>query len=115
MESSMDSIVLWVPLVDVNYDNGAIIIYPKSHKSGVLPFNANGGFAEVEYEGEFIQPELFVGDIVIFSTLLVHKSGDIINDTIRWSCHYRYTNMLDNDYIKRGFPNPYIYKPKIKI
>ena len=114
MESSMDSVVVWIPLVDVNKENGSLIIYPNTHKLGILPFKTNGGFAKVETVGEGIQTELEMGDIVIFSTLLIHKSGDILNDTIRWSCHYRYTNMLDSDFIERGFPNPYIYKPITK-
>ena len=42
------------------------------------------------------------------------SSGDIFNNTIRWSCHFRYTNMVDQDFIDRGFPNPYIYKPTTK-
>jgi hypothetical protein len=65
-------------------------------------------------EGQPIQPEMEVGDIAIFSTLLIHSSGEILNDTIRWSCHYRYTNMLEEDFINRGFPNPYIYKPLLQ-
>ena len=114
MESSMDSVVVWVPLVDVNKENGSVIIYPNTHKLGILPFKTSGGFAKVEIVGEGIQTELEIGDIVIFSTLLIHESGDILNNTIRWSCHYRYTNMLDSDFIERGFPNPYIYKPITK-
>lgn len=114
MESSLNSLVVWVPLVDVNKENGSILIWPGSHKLGALPFDSSGGFAKVEVKGDFIQPELKIGDIVIFSTLLIHGSGDILNDTIRWSCHYRYTDMLDQDYIERNFPNPYIYKPLIK-
>jgi ectoine hydroxylase-related dioxygenase (phytanoyl-CoA dioxygenase family) len=114
MEASLNSLVVWVPLVNVNELNGSIIIYPGSHKQGVLPFNVNGGFAEVEYEGESIQPEMEVGDIVIFSTFLVHKSGDILDNSIRWSCHFRYTDMLEKDFINRGYPNPYIYKPTTK-
>lgn len=114
MQASMDSLVVWVPLVDTTNENGSIIIYPGSHKQGVLPYESNNGFAQVQFEGTPIQPEVNVGDIVIFSTLLVHESGDIVNDTIRWSCHFRYTNMLDQDYIQRGFPNPYIYKPITK-
>ena len=114
MEASLNSLVIWVPLVDVNVKNGSIIIYPGSHKNGVLPFKTNGGFAQVEYKGESIQPELEVGDIVIFSTMLVHKSGNILDDSIRWSCHFRYTDMLEQDFINRGYPNPYIYKPVTK-
>ena len=114
MESSMDSVVVWVPLVDVDSENGSIIIYPGTHKLGPLPFKSNGGFAEVERIGDGIQPNFEIGDIVIFSTLLIHESGDITNDTIRWSCHFRYTNMLESNFIERGFPNPYIYKPITK-
>ncbi len=114
MESSLDSLVLWVPLVDVNKENGSILIWPKTHKNGVLPFKSIGGFASVNVDGEYIQPELEIGDIAIFSTFLIHSSGEITDDTIRWSCHFRYTNMNDTDYINRGFPNPYIYKPITK-
>lgn len=114
MESSSDSIVLWVPLVDVNKENGSILIWPKTHKLGPLPYKTIGGFASVEVSGNYIQPEMEIGDIVIFSTFLVHSSGDIHNNTIRWSCHFRYTNMEDEDFINRGFPNPYIYKPLTK-
>jgi hypothetical protein len=114
MLSSSDSVVVWVPLVNVNHKNGSIILWPKSHLMGVLPNKIVGGFAKVEIGGDSIQPELEVGDIIIFSTLLVHSSGDIVNDTIRWSCHFRYTNMEDNNFLKSGFPNPYIYKPIIK-
>jgi len=114
MESSSDSIVLWVPLVDVNKENGSILIWPKTHKLGPLPYKSVGGFASVEISGDHIQPELEIGDIAIFSTFLIHSSGDIYNNTIRWSCHFRYTNMVDQDFIDRGFPNPYIYKPTTK-
>ena len=114
MESSSDSVVLWVPLVDVNNKNGSILIWPKTHKLGALPFTSVGGFASVEVEGDPIQVELEVGDVVIFSTFLIHSSGEIYDDSIRWSCHFRYTNMLDTDFINRGFPNPYIYKPITK-
>jgi phytanoyl-CoA hydroxylase len=114
MLSSSDSLVVWIPLVDVNDKNGSIIVWPKSHLLGVLPYKIVGGFAKVEIDGESIQPELQVGDILIFSTLLVHSSGDIKDNSIRWSCHFRYTNMNDNKFLKMGFPNPYIYKPTIK-
>ncbi|MFN9000525.1 MAG: phytanoyl-CoA dioxygenase family protein [Holosporales bacterium] len=79
MLSSMDSLVVWVPLVDVGKNNGSIIIWPKSHLKGPLPFVANGGFASVQTEGDGLQTELEIGDIVIFSTLLVHSSGEILD------------------------------------
>jgi hypothetical protein len=113
MLSSADSVVVWIPLVDVDKDNGAVIFYPGTHKLGPLPYDTVGGFANIRFDRTqhpAIQPELEAGDIAVFSTLLVHESGDIDNDNIRWSCHFRYTNMLDQDFIDRGFPSPYLYK-----
>lgn len=117
IQSSSDSLVVWVPLVDVTPDNGAVIFYPKTHKLGCLPNEVEGGFAKVKFDREGyekFQPSMLIGDIVIFSTLLVHESGDIKDESIRWSCHFRYNNLLDKDFINRGFPNPYIYKPEFK-
>lgn len=113
MQASMDSVVVWIPLVDVTSKNGAVIFYPKTHKLGPLADKLEGGFGKVEInesEWKKIQPDMNIGDIVIFSTLLVHESGDIENDSIRWSCHFRYSNMNEPNYIERGFPHPYIYK-----
>lgn len=115
IESSLDSVVVWVPLVEVNKENGGIKLYPRSHKNGPLPYKTNSGFAEVERPNiEFIQPELEIGDILIFSTLLVHESGEIKDDSIRFSASFRYTNMLETDFIKRGYPSLYQYIPITK-
>lgn len=115
MEASQNSLVVWVPLVDVNEQNGSIILYPGSHKLGILPFTSEGGFAQVKRPDiEPTQPSLNVGDIAIFSTKLIHESGDILDDSIRWSCHFRFTDMSEDDFIQRGYPSPYIYSPITK-
>jgi phytanoyl-CoA hydroxylase len=38
IESSLNSLVVWVPLLDVDMENGSLILFPGSHKNGVLPF-----------------------------------------------------------------------------
>lgn len=113
MLSSSDSLVVWIPLINVDESNGAVVFYAKSHKLGKIePSKTDTGFAEVIIDDSYqkIQPSMNVGDIAIFSTFLVHESGNIINDSIRWSCHFRYTNLDDEDFINRGYPSPYIYK-----
>jgi len=47
-----------------------------------------------------------------FSTLLVHRSGNNVTESIRWSCHFRYNNLLDKSFIQRGYPHPFTYKPQ---
>lgn len=116
MLASHNSLVVWIPLINVNSQNGSVIFYPGSQKLGPLDYKSIGGFAKVDIPTGFepVQIDLEVGDIVIFSTLLIHESGDIINDEIRWSCHFRYTDLDEEDFIDRGFPSPYIYKPDTK-
>lgn len=117
MQSSDNSVVIWIPLIDVDKKNGSVIFYPGTHKLGPLDYEKIGGFAKVNIpEGykNHIQPDLNAGDIAIFSTLLIHESGDIEDDSIRWSCHFRYTDLDSTDFIDRGFPNPYEYKTTYK-
>lgn len=113
MLASDDSLVVWVPLMDIKFHHGPVVFYPGSHKFGPLTDRIVNGFAEVDFDREkfpCVQKEMNMGDVAIFSTLLVHESGMITNNDIRWSCHFRYTNMVDPTFVANGFPHPYIYK-----
>ena len=90
----------------------------KPHRLVLAGFGAFAKKAEVDFDRNSfptLQANLQKGDIAIFSTLLVHESGVITNNEIRWSCHFRYTNMLSTDFVERGFPHPYIYKPSQEL
>jgi ectoine hydroxylase-related dioxygenase (phytanoyl-CoA dioxygenase family) len=118
MLASDDSLVVWLPLMDIEIEHGPVIFYPGSHKLGPLTDRLENGFAEVEFDRTSypsVQKAMKLGDIAVFSTLLVHESGVITNDEIRWSCHFRYTNMEDPTFIVNGFPHPYIYKPSQEL
>jgi phytanoyl-CoA hydroxylase len=118
MLASDDSVVVWLPLMDLDIAHGPVIFYPGSHKLGPLTDRLENGFAEVDFDRTSyprVQKAMKLGDIAIFSTLLVHESGVITNDEIRWSCHFRYTNMEDPTFIENGFPHPYIYKPSQEL
>ena len=94
MLSSMDSLVVWVPLVDVNEKNGSILIYPGSHKYGDLSNSVEGGFAKIDGfdSSRFseIQPELEVGDIITPDMWDYTKDGDEFRNKIRKreSCYF---------------------------
>ena len=118
MQGSLDSLIVWVPLVDIHEGNGPLGIIPKSHTQGVLSNNILNNFAVIDnvfVDDDFINVTLNKGDILIFSSFLVHKSGEITNDEIRWSCHFRYNNLNEVDFIERGYPSPYQYTPQTKI
>lgn len=115
-QGSSDSVVVWLPLIDMDRSIGALEIVPKSHTLGVLVSGVEEGFGLVDgFKNEdFKSIELSVGDILIFSAFLVHRSGANSTESIRWSAHLRYNNLDDPDFINRKFPHPYIYRPVSK-
>ncbi len=118
MLASDDSVVVWLPLMDLALEHGPVVFYPGTHKLGPLTDQIENGFATVDFDRSAhprLQVPLKRGDIVVFSTLLVHESGQITNDEIRWSCHFRYTNMKDPQFVENGFPHPYIHKPSQEL
>ena len=116
MLGSLDSLVVWIPLIDITDENGPLMVIPKSHTDGLVTDTVIGGFSTIsDMDDSLFTPiKLEYGDMLIFSSFLIHKSGVMQkNSEIRWSCHFRYNNLDDSDFIKRGYPNPYIYKPLI--
>jgi phytanoyl-CoA hydroxylase len=114
-QGSLDSVVVWLPLVPAGYDLGALQVIPGSHLGGLRPAEAAGyeGFiSENIDDSEFMQTEFEVGDILIFSKFLVHRSGKNSTRNIRWSIQLRYNNLAEPTFIERGYPSPYIYKPQ---
>ena len=113
-QGSLDSIVVWIPLVDTPKELGALEILPGSHKKGLINHDLNDDYLELTNlnDNDFISVEVEKGDALFFSTLLVHRSGVNVTDDIRWSCHFRYNNINDKSFIDRGFPHTYFYGPQ---
>lgn len=115
MQGSLNSVVIWIPLVDVDKALGALEILPGSHLEGLRTDHVENGFGMVllnEAEKErLVSVEVTVGDALLFSSFLIHQSGDNITDKPRWSCHFRYNDLDDPSFIERNFAHPYIYKP----
>ncbi|MBA3663514.1 MAG: phytanoyl-CoA dioxygenase family protein [Bacteroidetes bacterium] len=116
-QGSADSVVVWIPLVDIPEELGALEIIPASHLQGLLEYENTNDYHTLKStnEKDFISIEVKKGDALFFSTLLVHRSGNNITDKIRWSCHFRYNNIYDKSFIDRGFPHTYLYKPEDKL
>jgi phytanoyl-CoA hydroxylase len=115
MQGSINSVVLWLPLMNINIDFGALKIVPGSHLKGLLDFNIVNGFGMIDVNDDDLANVLDVqvetGDLLCFSSFLIHSSGDNIMNFPRWSAHFRYNDLDEDSFIDRGFPHPYIYKP----
>jgi ectoine hydroxylase-related dioxygenase (phytanoyl-CoA dioxygenase family) len=118
-QGSLDSLIVWVPLIDIDKSLGTLEIVPESHKLGLLQYEFENDYhvlaGDAVEQLEFIPLEVKKGDALLFSTLLVHRSGNNISGSIRWSCHFRYNNLLEPTFIERGFPHSYIYKPQDEL
>ena len=117
MQGSLNSIIVWVPLIDIRPELGPLEVIPKSHKLGLCAKELVDGFGICEdtKNEDFISVEMNAGDALFFSSFLIHKSGENSSDLIRWSCHFRYNDIKDITFIERGFPTPYTYSPNPNI
>ena len=114
-QGSLDSVVLWFPLVDCNEDLGSLQIIPGSHTDGLMKADTTGYLGSIQEEipeEKYVQTEFEEGDLLIFSAFLIHRSGNNITQNIRWSIQLRYNNIAEATFQERGFPMPYIYKPE---
>jgi hypothetical protein len=113
MQGSLNAIVIWMPMVDVDSSMGALQIIPGSHRSGVLNADPKDNYRIIEpiEDSSYQSVNLQVGDALAFSSFLVHRSGHLTQDAIRWSCHFRYNDLEERTFIERGYPHTYIYKP----
>lgn len=119
MQGSLNSAVIWVPLVDIPKDLGALEILPGSHLHGLRTDHIENGFGMVKLTEEetrsLVSVEVSVGDALLFSSLLIHQSGQNVTSRPRWSCHFRYNDLDDETFISRKFAHPYLYKPSDEL
>ncbi len=114
-QGSIDSVTIWYPYVDCDKALGALEVIPGSHLDGLLEAGKVDYYSEIKSdqidESEYISVEMKKGDLLIFNSFLVHRSGTNSSNRIRWSTQLRYNNIKEKTFIERGMPNPYIYKP----
>lgn len=116
VQGSLDSLVLWLPLVPSDADFAPLEVLPGSHRMGLLPSEphpfANRVAPGAVDEAAFRPVDAAPGDIVAFSMFLVHRTGARQRPGVRWSVSFRYNNLDEPGFVERGYPNPYIYKPR---
>lgn len=112
-QGSLDQLVLWTPLMEVSKDFYPVEIIPGSHKLGVLPgdrHNANNRGALITIqsgivdEKDFASVEMNRGDVLMFSGLLVHRTGTGSRKGLRIACGARFDNIEEHTFVNRGYP-----------
>ncbi|MGV6801986.1 MAG: phytanoyl-CoA dioxygenase family protein [bacterium] len=97
----LNSVNFWIPLVDVDENNGTLCFVPGSHKQELLPHKAMPGLhphtRTLEKAPEnAVAPILKLGDISIHHPYVIHGAGPNKSDQARlaWAVHFsRYGRM----------------------
>jgi ectoine hydroxylase-related dioxygenase (phytanoyl-CoA dioxygenase family) len=110
-----DLIQIWAPaLENINSENGAIKILPGSHKEGHLKtedYFPKIGHAQYVPKKNILKKyneksiELKIGDVMLFSKFLIHRSGENNSFKPRLTFIAHYHNPIKKDFFKN-----FIYK-----
>ena len=116
VQGSLDALVVWLPLVEVDAGFGPLELLPGSHRRGLLdavadPFGTRVAPGVID-ENAFVPIPANPGDAIVFSMFTAHRTGTARRSGVRWSVSFRYNNMDEPSFIARGYPNPYLYKPR---
>ncbi len=118
MQGSLDSVVVWIPFAAVAPGGHALEVAPGSHHRGLLTTDEDAFghriTADLPEDG-FVPLQVELGDAVVFSAFLAHRTGQHGGEVARLAASYRYNNVLEPSYAERGYPNPYIYRPDMTI
>lgn len=110
MQSSLDSVIVWSSLMDVVSEaNFPLEVIPGSHRNGLLPGITNDHVYEVmpsHYDVNDFKPiSVEKGDVIVFSSFLIHRTGKGEADRIRFACSTRYENVVETTNIQRAYPS----------
>lgn len=101
---SDNGVTCWNPLVNLTEQMGFLEVVPNSHKKGLQKsFDFHAVPVLIEQNWQFKSIPMDMGDVLIFHNLTIHKSGNNLSDKIRLTAHFRYNDLSDASYIKRGY------------
>jgi ectoine hydroxylase-related dioxygenase (phytanoyl-CoA dioxygenase family) len=120
MQGSLDSIVMWAPTTPVTDQSHPLQVIPRSHLWGLLDTVEHIMTPTVNdprvTEAAFVSlTPMQPGDIAVFSSFLVHRTGDTGDGSVRIAFSTRYNNALEPTWLEHGYPTPYKYSYRLDL
>jgi ectoine hydroxylase-related dioxygenase (phytanoyl-CoA dioxygenase family) len=113
MQGSLDSIVMWVPTTPVTLSSHPLQVVPRSHLWGLLPTVEHIMTPTVDDprvgEDAFVSLPMQPGDVVVFSSFMVHRTGEQGDGQVRIAFSTRFNNAAEPTFVGHGYPTPYKY------
>ena len=113
---SLNSITVWVPLQDVLDDIGPLEVVPQSHRRGIIEAPQwlsqrhstkaeldKSKFVTLYKDEDYVSLPIQLGQCLVFSQFLVHRSGENVSDRIRFTLQYRFRDLACIEYARRNF------------
>ncbi len=110
VQDSEDGVIYWIPLRSLEGRNSSLQIAPGSHRLGVLPTRGYGPrrlhMADPPVADRFSSLTMTAepGDVLVFSTLLLHASVFNYSQRTRWTFQVRHGNFEYPRAVVRGWP-----------
>tara|TARA_R110001592_G_scaffold361992_1_gene674487 strand:+ start:10682 stop:11461 length:780 start_codon:yes stop_codon:yes gene_type:complete len=107
-QGSKESVVCWVPLVDIEINMFPLQVLRKSHQSGLFPLEDKGHvFAtKPEYydKNAFITLTCKAGDVVLMDIFTLHRTSMLGDERLRMACSTRFDNGINTDFVTDHYP-----------
>jgi len=89
-------VTAWIPLIDVDEENGCLWFIPGSHKWGAFEGERDElqnmhSFINVEERGTPVSAPAKVGDVIFFHNLVFHSSQQNKTQVARWNVDIRFS------------------------
>ncbi len=101
-----DMLTVWFPLWDATVENGCLVVWPQSHRQGLLDHCPNPGGLQIPGQllsGKARSMPMRRGDALLMNKLTVHASHSNTSNNIRWSFDLRY-NPIGQPTGRAAFP-----------
>ena len=108
LQTSLNTIVVWLPFHDMDHDQFPLEVLPGSHLQGL----ARGTTIDNEYrfDESVVADKPFVavtprkGDVVFMSCFTIHRTALRETEKLRIAASWRYEDALEETFIERRYP-----------
>lgn len=113
-QGSFNSVTIWIPLGRAGVENGTIDVIPGSHVLGYLEtkeLTSPRRFLILDPRVEQMPRfpvELDMGEAVLFSQMLVHRSGVNRSGSPRLTTQMRFVDYSESAFVAKGLPSPVV-------
>jgi ectoine hydroxylase-related dioxygenase (phytanoyl-CoA dioxygenase family) len=111
-QGSLNSVTFWVPMHDVGVENGTVDVMPATHTLGYIDCEEllnprRFSIPEAVIAGRpFFPAILKQGEALVFSQMLVHRSGFNSSGVPRLTTQIRFVDYLEPRFVLEGLPSP---------